>query len=81
MAIQTDAEYLEELNTELSLLNTAIQNIIQTGERYEVGTGSSKRVFEVESLPKWRALRSEIRIEIKQVDTDSNQAVTEGASW
>ncbi len=81
MAIQTETEYLEELNAELALLNTAIKNIIQTGERYEVGTGSSKRIFEVESLQKWKNVRDQIRLEIKALDPDTNQAVNEGASW
>ena len=72
MAIQTDAEYLEELNSELALLNTAIKNIIQTGDKYEIGTGSSKRVFEAD-LDKWRKIRNNIRLEIKNLNPDENQ--------
>ena len=80
MAIQTDAEYLEELNTELALLNTAIKNIIQTGDAYTVDTGSSKRIFEAD-LEKWKKIRNGIRLEIKALDPDTNNSVVLGASW
>ena len=74
----TDAEYKAELETELALLNTAIQHIIKTGERYEVGTGSSRRVFEVD-LDKYKKMRNEIRLELKQYE--DNAGIVVGASW
>jgi len=74
----TDAEYKAELETELALLNTAIQHIIKTGERYEVGTGSSKRTFEVD-LDKYVKMRAGIRRELRQFE--DNAGIVVGASW
>jgi len=74
----TDTEYKAELETELALLNTAIKHIIKTGERYEVGTGSSKRIFEAD-LGKYRKMRNEIRLELKQYG--DNAGIVVGGAW
>lgn len=43
----------DEINAEIIIVQTAITNIIQTGERYVIGTGPSRREFEAD-LDKWR---------------------------
>lgn len=64
----------QELIAEISLVTTAISKIIQTGEKYEIHTGSSKRIFEAD-LDKWRDYRRELNRELAEV-TGTSGVVT-----
>ena len=44
----TEAEILANI----ALINQAISDILQAGERYEIGTGPSKRITEMPDLDK-----------------------------
>lgn len=46
-----------EITAELAIVTTAIENLLQTGQRYEIGSGASRRVFEMADLQKLRDLR------------------------
>ena len=74
----TDAELITQLEIELSLVNDAIAHVLKTGERYEIGTGSSRRVFEAD-LTKLRKMQNDIRAQLRTLDDDD--AVVLGASW
>jgi hypothetical protein len=52
----------------IAKLDTAIENILLTGQSYEIGTGSSKRVFAAASLNDLQALRDK-----KQMDLNGLQ--------
>ncbi len=46
-----------EITAELAIVTTAIENLLKTGQRYEIISGSSRRVFEVADLKDLRDLR------------------------
>lgn len=50
----------EELIEEITLLTTAIHNIYKTGQKYEIGTGQSKRVFEAASYKDLKKEKKEL---------------------
>ena len=50
-----------ELETEIALLTLAISHILQTGQKYELGTGQSRRTFEAGDLDSLVALRDKNR--------------------
>lgn len=56
-----------EITAELALVTTAIQNLLKTGSRYEVGTGPSRRVFEMAELPDLQALRASLSRKLLEV--------------
>ncbi len=61
----------EEITAELALVNTAISNLLKTGKKYEIGSGSSKRVFEMSDLDELRAYRSELTRKLNELDGSS----------
>ncbi len=50
----------EEINAELALVTLAISNLLKTGQRYEVESSGSRRVFEMSDLKDLRTLRNEL---------------------
>lgn len=60
-----------EITTQLAAVNTAITNLLLTGKEYEVGTGSSKRIFRQAELPELRALRSDLEYKLAEVQGNS----------
>jgi hypothetical protein len=60
-----------ELEAEIALVTTAISNILKTGQKYEINSGQSKRVFEAADLDKLRNYRTELRIELQSLQGSS----------
>lgn len=56
-----------ELTAEIAVVNTAITNILLTGQKYEIGSGPSKRVFEAAQLDSLRSYRTELQLQLKDV--------------
>ncbi len=59
----------QELLDEITLVSTAIHHILKTGQKYELGTGQSKRVFEAAQLDSLRSLRKELQLELSELST------------
>ena len=76
----TNAELLAVYNAELLLINDAIAHVYKTGQRYEIGTGSSKRVFETD-INVLNESRRKLLMQISQLDTTTNRSVTLKAGW
>lgn len=57
----------DELLDEITLISTAIQHIYKTGQKYEIGTGPSKRVFEAASYKDLTEERRRLQIELQNV--------------
>lgn len=61
----------DELDTEITLVSTAITNILKTGQKYEIGSGTSKRVFEVANINNLIKYRNSLRLELKSLQGNS----------
>ena len=59
-----------EIIAEIAIVQTAITNIMLTGERYIVGTGSSRREFETD-LDKLRAYKTSLNNDLREIQTTS----------
>ena len=55
----------EEIKAELEIVCTAITHIMLTGQKYETGSGASKRVFENAALSELRSYRVELENKLK----------------
>ena len=69
----TEAEILEEITA----VSTAIKNIMITGQSYEIGTGSSKRVYTYVSLDSLREYRRELQRDLASL-TDGGGGILLG---
>lgn len=56
----SEAEILEEIQ----IFRTAIKNIALTGQRYEIGSGASKRVFEAADLQAMKLYLTDLNNEL-----------------
>jgi hypothetical protein len=56
----------------IAKLDTAIENILLTGQSYEIGTGSSKRVFTAASLNDLQALRDKKQMQLDNLQTGAS---------
>lgn len=54
-----------EITTEIAIISSAITNIALTGEKYETGSGHSKRIFEAASLNNLIKYRSGLENQLK----------------
>ena len=65
----------DEINAELSIVKTAITNLLKTGKKYELGSGASKRVFEMTDLKDLREYRTELNQQLKDVEGTSGMVL------
>lgn len=56
----------------IAKLDTAIENILLTGQSYEIGSGSSKRVFTAASLNDLQALRDKKQMQLDNLQTGAS---------
>ena len=66
-----------ELLAEITAISTAINNIMITGQKYEIGTGSSKRIYEYADLNSLREYRRELQRDLVSL-TDGGGGVLLG---
>ena len=59
------------ITAELAIVTTAIENLLKTGKRYEIISGSSRRVFEMEDLKDLRDLRYSLEQDLLNVQGTS----------
>ena len=64
----------DEILAEIAIVQTAITNIMLTGQRYVVGTGSSRREFEAD-LNKLRAYKTQLYNDLREVQQTSGLQV------
>jgi len=64
-----------EITVELGIISSAITNIALTGQRYEIGTGPSKRVFEAADLNDLISYRSSLENQLKDATGNSGMSV------
>ena len=69
--IQTE----DEINAELEIVSTAITNIMLTGQKYEIGSGPSKRVFEAANINNLQKYRSSLNRQLKSVQGKSGMQI------
>ena len=60
-----------ELEAEILVWRTAISNIAKTGKRYEIGTGSSKIVFEAADLKDMREYLYDLEQQLRDLNETS----------
>ena len=65
----------QEILDEITLVSTAIHNLLKTGQKYEIGTGQSKRVFEMADLDKLKALRYDLQRDLVDLQNDGGGVV------
>ena len=68
---ETEAEYTEEI----SIVSTAIRNLIRTGQEYEIGSGNSRRTFEHADIDKLIKYRNSLNMELKTFNGVSGMQV------
>ena len=61
----------DEIQAQLDAVNTAITNLLKTGKRQIIQSGSSKREFEQSDLPELRELRAELSNALKASNDES----------
>lgn len=64
----------DELIAEIAIIRTAISHIAQTGERYVIGTGPSRREFEA-SIPHLRDYLTSLQRDLADVQLESGVMV------
>lgn len=64
-----------EITTEIAIVQTAITNLLLTGQEYEVGTGSSRRKFVVADLKELRSYKTELNNQLREVQQTSGVQV------
>lgn len=75
----TDEELKEQLETELSELNSAISAIRKAGQGYMITSGGSTRQVTMADYDKLLAHRSEVRRQIKELDGEAGMVL--GVGW
>jgi len=60
-----------EITVEITIVETAIRNIMLTGQKYEIGTGPSKRTFEAANLNDMRSYLTSLKNDLYAEQGDS----------
>ena len=61
----------DEITEEIILVTTAIHNLLKTGLKYEIGTGSSRRIFEMSDLKDLRLMRTSLSQKLRAIQGES----------
>ncbi len=61
----------DELIAEIAAVSEAITNMLKTGHEYEIESAKSRRRFKGFDLDKLRAYRTELQIQLRNVDGSS----------
>lgn len=64
-----------EIQADIDIFRTAIRNIALTGQRYEIGTGPSKRIFEAADLDNLKGYLADLERELDDVNGNSGVLV------
>lgn len=64
-----------QIQTKIDLYEDAIDNILLTGQRYEIGSGASKRVFEAADIDKLQSLVDRLYMKLDEVSETSGSQV------
>ena len=64
-----------QIQTKIDLYEDAIDNILLTGQRYEIGSGTSKRVFEAADIDKLQSLVDRLYMKLDEVSETSGSQV------
>ena len=64
-----------EIQADIDIFRIAIRNIALTGQRYEIGTGPSKRVFEAADLDILKGYLADLERELDDVNGNSGVLV------
>lgn len=64
-----------EIQADIDIFREAIRNIALTGQKYEIGSGPSKRVFEAADLDKLRDYLASLENELANVNGTSGVLV------
>lgn len=65
------AKTAAEIEAEIEIVSTAITNILLTGQKYEVGSGPSKRIFEAANINNLTKYRNSLNIQLKGINGTS----------
>jgi hypothetical protein len=65
-----------QIIAEIALIEMAISNILKTGQKYEVGSGASKRIFEAANIDSLRDYK--LSLENKLSDVSGNSGILAG---
>jgi len=61
----------DEIEAEIVIIRTAIRNIALTGQKYEIGTGPSKRTFEAADINNLRDYLAQLKGELQEFNEES----------
>lgn len=64
-----------QIQTKIDAYETAIENILLTGQEYEIGSGASKRVFKMADIDKLQSLVDRLYMKLDEVNETSGAQV------
>ena len=69
------AQTAEQIQAKIDAYELAIENILLTGQKYEIGSGASKRTFEATDIEKLENYVSKLYLKLSEVNCTSGTQV------
>lgn len=77
----TTAEIKARYEAQLEKALDAMDRILLTGQAYEIGTGPSKRRFDMINIKELEDYIDRLRVKISELDTTTNRTTVLRAGW